>query len=49
MTSVTEYKNMRIVGIIVLCVCVVVLVGMCAGPFVGFNKLPSGDDETDKN
>lgn len=41
---------MRTVIVVVLVVVAVsVLLGMCAGPFVGFNKLPSGDDETHKN
>lgn len=39
----------HIVAIILIGLLVSTLVGLCAGPFVGFNRLPSGDDETDKN
>jgi hypothetical protein len=39
----------HIVSKILIGAMVLVLIGLCLGPFLGFNNLPSGDDEADKN
>jgi hypothetical protein len=34
---------------IALAILIIIGVGLCVGPFLGFNKLPSGPDEEHKN